>query len=92
MKVYRVVKNKRENFVTNLMANKRYAKEGFGVVWVIFVEEDAVDGETKLHGESEKGWRLVEHDAWFLGMSHNKHLRSELEYRRGRRGVRSSTS
>ena len=92
MKVYRVVKNKRENFVTNLMANKRYVKEGFGVVWVIFVKEDAVDGETKLYGESEKAWRLVEHDGWFLGISRNKQLRSELEYRRGRRGVRSSTS
>ena len=68
------MKNKRENFVTNLMANKRYAKEGFSVVRVIFVEEDAVHGETKLYGESEKGWSVVEHDAWFLGLSHNKHL------------------
>jgi hypothetical protein len=40
------VKNKKENFVTNLMANKRYVKEGFGVVWVIFVKEDAIDGGT----------------------------------------------
>jgi hypothetical protein len=86
------MKNKREDFVTNLMANKRYAEECFGVVRVIFVKEDTVDGETKLYRESEEGWRLGEHDGWFLGMSRNKDLRSELEYRRGRRGARSSTS